>query len=183
MSVDHRVALDANCVTFFMEAMWDDYDPAQDKSDLAAERSAILKAWLFTGFAYTLLPAAEAEYMRIRNKERLEAHHAVAGALMLDVADPISQDLVSVRVSELLPLHSGEADCRTLAEAELVPVATLLSFDKRMITHLQNQSRVVAILTPSQYLIALALAPDAKPVLQPMPANPLSQKSWWRFLT
>ena len=183
MSADHQVALDANCVTFYMEAMWDDYDPARDNTEIAPERAALLRAWLFTDITYTLLPAAEAEYKCIRDRARLEAHNAVAGALMLDVADPLPEAVVSARASELRISHGGAADCRTLAEAELVPVEVLLTFDKQMIARLRDKSKSVRIMKPSEYLHSLDLGPHAQPVLRPKPENPLSEKTWWKVLT
>jgi hypothetical protein len=97
MAVDHVAALDANCVTFFSDAMSNGYDPAEDPTELRRERMALLLAFLYTGQNYTLLPVVEAECLRISDAERRKFHAAVINVLTIDPSYDLPEAMVRNR--------------------------------------------------------------------------------------
>ena len=181
MASDHYAALDSNCLTFFVQATWD-YDPDNDATELRWERTALLQAYLFTAEPYSILPVVNEEYERIANEEKLARHFEVTSILTLDVLGSVPQQEYDKRLNELRALHSGENDCRALAQAELYGIPVLLTFDKRMLNNLACVANGTRLMAPSRYLSSLGLSAESEPKLQPHPKNPLCKRSWWKEL-
>ncbi len=181
MGIDYGIAADSNAVTYFMEAMWNGFDPRTDPTPLARERASMLLAYLYTGQPYTLLPTVREECDAIRDPGRRKAHDAVQDVLLEEIVNPPPLDLLRQRRAELENHHSRTRDCAVLAEAELAGLAYLLSFDDDFVRRLRPHAKDISLMTPSEYWEELAIPRGALPKIQPHHSNPLSQLDWWRI--
>ena len=60
-----RVAIDSNALTYLIQAIEPGYDPKHDDPILAKERIAMIRIYLYTGYALYVLPEVESEYKKI----------------------------------------------------------------------------------------------------------------------
>lgn len=174
------IALDANVFTFLVEAFAQGYQPDADPDRrLRIERVAALQAYLYAPDEFFLPPTVRVEASKISDRKRRLEHSSVAQVLISDLVG-LDYSAVAERMRELLADHSGEADCRILAEAEAGGVAGLLTFDDDFTKHLAARSPV-ALKSPSTYLVQLEVPPGSTPRRRPHVLSPLASESWWRL--
>src|SRR6266487_3451784 len=108
-------AVDSNALTYLLDAIAvEDYDPAFDKSGLAAERLAMV--WcLFYGDVWPWVgPTVQAEYGRIKSIEKRQTHDRWTKYHLQDQPLLCPEDLLQKRTQELLACHNGIDDCRVV---------------------------------------------------------------------
>jgi hypothetical protein len=93
---------------------------------------------------------------------------------------PTGVDLRS-RVAYLLKHHAKEADCRILAEAELVRFTILLTYDGKFLGHLSNQSQGSQLIRPSELWNRLNIPRGASSRKLPHNTNPLATQQWYAW--
>lgn len=174
------IAIDSNVLTYLVEVTEPGYDPAKDRPELAAERIAMLRVFLYGGRDFWVSPTVKREYGRIRNQAWLSRHDSLTGVLLLDQDLNVSDDTIDRRVAELVQHHRKTRNCRILAEAELMGLRTLLSFDPKLANRLGPHTNV-QIISPSGYWRLLNVPVGARPVWSPAPLNPLAGVGWWRL--
>jgi len=96
------------------------------------------------------LPTVEAEYQRISDPAKLDNHVSWVLRHISCVMPLPDSKAVQARVSQLLEFHSGENDCKILAESELTEIETLITCDTRFLKHLPSKARV-RLCSPSEY--------------------------------
>jgi predicted nucleic-acid-binding protein len=173
------IAIDSNVLTFFVEAIEADYDPARDRTDLAAEKVAVLRIYFYTGEPYYIVPTAEKEYKDIVDRIRRTTHEEVHAVLMLDFVHEIEENAIKQRADFYFRYHPSDKDCRILAEAELGGIEILLTFDGKLINRLKQITKSIKLMRPSEFWQTLNIPSGARRVVAPHRANPLSRKTWW----
>jgi hypothetical protein len=178
--VQRIVAIDSNALTYFVEAIEPGYDPTADAPDLAFERVAMIRSYLYGGVCFWIMPTAQEEYLRIRDPVRHKQHQSTAWVLFLD--HPVSAEpaLIENRAQELAQFHANLSDCMVVAEAEAAGVPALLTRDSALILHLGQQT-ALTIQYPSTYWRTLGIGPGSPLQLAPHSSNPLLTATWWRI--
>jgi hypothetical protein len=169
--------IDANVLTYLVDAMSTGYDPRADPVlELAPQREAAYRILIYHE-QFWVLPTAVEEAAAIKDLTVKEFHEHVQWALLGELMD-LRYD--GARVEELTQWHCGVNDCRIVSEAEVAGLDRLLSFDGKLIRHLGPHAKV-EILTPSDYWASLGVAHCAKLRIRPDPGNPLSMVNWWKW--
>lgn len=172
-------ALDSNAFTYLVEAM----SPSMGVTGVAPvdnERIALLRSFIYQDGIFSLLPAVQAEYMKIKDCDRLKKHCQVGGIHFDDVLG-LDQNLVENRITALSAYHNKTNDCRILAEAEIGGLGALITFDKNLIRRLKPRSPI-QIITPSDYWKRLSISGGSRPHRVPHKTNPLSKTDIWQWL-
>lgn len=94
--------------------------------------------------------------------------------------DPEDVPAVEVRVQELIQLHRDPADCRIVAEAELLGMTAVATCDRDLLRRLGPVSGL-PVLTPTDLWGRLRIEPGSPPWRRPAPGSPLSRATWWRW--
>jgi hypothetical protein len=178
--VNELVAVDSNALTYLVEAVQPRYDPTRDPPALAAERVAMIRAYLYGGVQFWVMPTVEAEYNKIRDPSRHLRHQRAAWILLHDAPIEAPSNALDARASQLAFHDPGASDCRIVAEAETSGVPSLLTRDEALIANLQPHSKLL-LQYPSQFWASLRISPGSTPVLEPHPTNPLAHAVWWRL--
>jgi predicted nucleic acid-binding protein len=177
----HSIAIESNTLTYFIEAISRAYDPQKDMSkELAKEKIAMVRIYLYTDATYHVLPTVINEYFYINDDHWRKEHEEVVSILCLDHWKFNVQQL-EIRKDYLLKHHRKQSDCMILAEAEAANMDYLLTYDKTFINKLAANAERVKIIKPSDYFDGLRIKPGSPPVKSPKPPNTLSQKKWWRI--
>ena len=174
----YKVGIDSNTLTYLIEAMDPNYDPCSDRSNLVNERIALLRIYLYGGIQFHVVPTVTAEYQKIKNKLKKETHESLCKILLFDEPWNLSDGDVNKKMEQYLEIHSGENDCRIVAEAELGSVSNLLTCDLDVLKHLQENIQT-ELITPSNYWTKLSIPLGQQPVFSPYDTNPLKNKTWW----
>jgi hypothetical protein len=171
--------VDNMILSYLEHAMAVGYDPAADDEVLAEQKVAALRLFLWTNLAVG--ETAVAQSQRARDPEVCEQLDRLVAIQLPEYRVPDHErNALDARTRELAQLHGDEEDCRIVAEAELVGVPTLLTFDKTMQKRLRNAARV-EIMSPSEQWDRLAIPRGRDPIREPHPTNPLSRRSFWRW--
>lgn len=172
-----KVGLDSQCFSYLLDAI----DGIEEPTDqLAQERKALIRAWLYMPGTFYLPETVVAECAKIRRAERRELHDSFRQTLFLDL--PVQNRAgVESRTKFLLRFHPRQNDCRVLAEAEDLGLDTLLTYDWDFRQRLAPKSTAVAVTTPGDYWARLGVAKGSSPKTTPHKTNPLSKQSWWRW--
>jgi len=173
------IAIDSNALTFFVDAIETDYDPARDRADLAAEKVAVLRIYFYTGEPYYVVPTVEKEYRGIVERIKRTNHEDVHAVLMLDFVHEINENDIKQRADFYYRFHPCAEDCRILAEAEFGGIDILLTFDSKLIHRLKQNTKSIELMRPSEFLNVLNISSGTRPVVAPHRTNPLSRKTWW----
>lgn len=177
------IAIDSNALTYLIEAIAPDYDPSTDKSDVALERIAMIRSYLYCDCFFQVLPTVAYEYSRISKEEWRLTHERVSNVLLLDDFSELDEDeeAIRLRAKDLFIHHPKEKDCQIAAEAEAAGVAVLLTYDKDLIGRLGPIVKGLSIMRPTDFLAKLGIGSGAKPIRLPSSSNPLYSKNWWRL--
>jgi predicted nucleic acid-binding protein len=179
-AMPQRTAIDSNAFTYLVEAVSPEYDPTFDNPQLASERIAMLRAILYGGIQFSVVPTVEQEVSHIPDEVRLRDHQGAAFVMFLPVTMQVSDEVVCTRVSALQAHHPRYPDCRIVAEAELAGLETLVTNDKDLIHNLSGQSRI-RLMKPSDYFETLGIAAGSDPVWEPERSNPLFKTDRWNL--
>jgi hypothetical protein len=96
------------------------------------------------------------------------------------IPDEYQERLIVGRAAELRKVHSGELDCRIVAEAEIGAVPTLVSLDSQLISRLSPHTRV-RLRRPTELWSDLAVPPGTAPKWVPGTGHPLEHETSWRW--
>jgi hypothetical protein len=141
--VQDFVAIDSNALTYLVEAMEPGYDPARDVPNLAAERIAMIRTYLYGGIQFWVMPTVEAEYNQIRGRSRHLDHQQAAWVLLHDAPLDTPSKSLDIRASQLAAHHPGANDCRVVAESEASGVLALVTRDDDLIEDLRSHTKLL----------------------------------------
>jgi hypothetical protein len=177
----HRAALDSDALTFFVEAMRTGYRDGGPSAAVAQEGTAVLRSYLYARHVFTLLPTAVTQYRRIRDTAKLAFFEEVAAVILLDAVPRPGALEVETKWASFSAFHSGSDDCRLLAEADVMGIPYLLTFDRKFRRALACKADCTRVVTPSEYWNLLGVPSGAQPRISPDPSNPLARETWWRW--
>jgi len=181
MRAIERVGLDSDALTFLVEAMSGDYDPANDPSGTAVERVAMFRIFLHADHPLCLTPTVQRQYDAISCGKRHRAHWDVHQFHLCDAAGEVPSGPDQARVSHFRSLHSGSDDCIIAAEGEAADLTLLLSRDADFARRLNPALRGLKIERPSAYWNRLAIPMGARPRCEPAAGNPVLLAAWWKW--
>jgi len=171
--------IDGMILDYLVDAMETGYNPSVDDRDLAAEKIAALRLFLWTDLAVGRIAAEQTQRtpdeVRRRRLFNLLAYHLPEVWVQED-----EHGAWLARSSVLAAHHRDEQDCRIVAEAEIVRAPALLTFDKRLKKHLQEHSGV-KILYPTEQWSELNIPRGTRPRWTPATGNPLANQVFWRW--
>jgi predicted nucleic acid-binding protein len=175
MATQSLVCVDSNAMTYLVEAMTNGGCPA---GDVAAEKIALLRIYLYRNDILYLSKTVELEYLRIKNETR-KLHHKQIADVLLGEIPPVDSSAVETRAAEYLVHHGKQEDCRVLSECELGGGDVLLTYDQDFLKRLRGKTKKIKLYAPSEYWSALGIPQGTRPVTSPHPTNPLSREVWW----
>ena len=171
--------LDTMILSYLEDAMTVGYDPTTDHQTLAEQKVAALRLFFWTDLAVGETAVAQSQRARDPAR-RVELDRLVAIQLPEYRVPDDERNALEFRTRELTQLHGDAEDCRIVAEAELIGVPTLLTFDKKMQTRLRRAARI-EILSPTEQWDGLAIPRGRVPIRGPSGTNPLSRRNFWRW--
>jgi hypothetical protein len=150
------------------------YDPPTDYQKLAEQKVAALRLFFWTNLAVG--ETAVAQSQRARDPAIREQLDRLVAIELPEYRVPDDErNALEFRTRELTRLHEDAEDCRIVAEAELIGVPTLLTFDKTMQKRLRRAARI-EILSPTEQWDRLAIPRGRDPIREPDATNPLSRR-------
>ena len=172
-----RVAIDANCVTYLVEAL----EAIREPTDALAPQRKALTWLLFRGNpALCTVPANEDEVAAIKDRAKKQQHLS-----WLSVAFPtcvsLDSDAIAAQTCAYLTAHNELKDCRAVAEASSAGCVAYLTNDARLISHLVAYARPLKICRPSEYWANLAVPKGFPPKWAPDALSPLAEQPWIRW--
>lgn len=171
--------IDNMILSNLQDAMTVGYEPKTDDEALAEQKIAALRLFLWTNLA-----VGETVVIQSQRSNDVEVRHRLDRLVAIQLPEyrvpDYKRSALNSRARELARLHRDLEDCRIVAEAELIGVPALLTFDKTMQRRLQCAA-TVEILSPSEQWEKLDIPRGQKPLREPHPTNPLSRRSFWRW--
>ena len=184
--VSRYIAIDTNVFTFLIESTHEGYDPKKDaRPELAGQKISALRLFFYLPGPGSLvvLPTVMKEAEMIGDGTKRDRHLNWALRNLAKESPEYSPNFevdTDKLTNSLLAHHSGESDCRILAEAEFFEESHLITFDLKLAKRLAACTRVV-IKTPLDAWIQASIPKGASPRLSLPEANPLFNQSWWRW--
>ena len=175
-----EVAIDSNALTYLVEAMEPNYDPANDDPSLAVERISMLRTFLYTGTPFYVLPQVRKEYNNIPRYEWRNIHASTVGVLLEEIFIENQDNAIQKRKTEFMSFYPKNKDCQVLAEAEAMNMSSLLTRDDNFINRLSPHT-TIQMVYPSEFWNNLNIVSGAELKTFPLESNPLFGKSWWKI--
>ncbi|MBT9097718.1 hypothetical protein KFZ76_08365 [Methylovulum psychrotolerans] len=169
------IGLDSQCVTYIIDTMNNTNEPT---GRLAPEYLALFRIYLYHA-VFSITPTAKIECQEIKNAERKKLHISWINSQFVET-QPINITQIETRITLLNNFHSGNNDCRILAEAEDAGLNTLISFDTDFVSRLRNKT-VLSLMYPTEFWESLEIPCGANPVTVPYKTNPMAQEKWWAW--
>jgi len=176
------VAIDSNCLTYLVDAM---YSCERPIDDLADQKIALLRIYLYRDEILYISSTVQSEYRKIRDASNKERHEGISNILLGDVPKS-NPKTIEDRFCFYTNFHKGKKnkkDCRILAESELGDCQYLLTYDFKYLSRLKEKTEIIKMKTPVEFWSSLNIPKGAKPVRTPHPTNPLSNQTWWIWKT
>jgi len=171
-----EIGLDSNCLSYIIDAL---EGLTQPTDDLALQRVALVRLFLYTPGTLWTMPTVKEEFARIPEPIRRASHESWTSVLF--GVRPLNRPAnVRQRAADLERYHSKLEDRLVLAEAEDIGFSALLSFDNTFIKRLQHHARL-RLTTPRAFWDSLLIPKGAAPVQLPAKDNPLLHQTWWRW--
>ena len=172
-----NLGIDSQCLSYWLDSLDELVEPIDN---LAVEKIALTRIWLYTEGGFTASETVIAECQNIKNHERRQLHNSWVGT---HIHNPPIRDneYIKQRTKALSKFHSGEQDCRILAEAEEIGLDILLTYDFNFLNRLREKSDNILLYKPSEYWSKLNLSHGIKPNIIPHKTNPMSVQEWWRW--
>lgn len=170
-----RIGLDSNCLTYLICAAT---QSTVGGTPIDEEGVALIRAWFYAPGRFFITDTVARECGDIRDAQKLAVHSSFTSYTYWGI--PVD-DLAGTRrrANELKVLHSGEADCLALAEAEDVGLDVLLTYDRNFLRLRATSGTKVQLCRPTEHWASLAIPKGAPPVNWPTQGNPLEGQSWW----
>jgi hypothetical protein len=177
MEVPERIAIDANCVTYLLDALEGVVEPTDS---LANQRKALVRLFFYSPGALIVTPTICREVSAIPDSERRKRHKTCLSVLFEPVF-PASRSRVIELSCVYHTVHSRDGDCRALAESVEAGCDAFLSFDRAFVRNLQAYAVPLRLEQPADYWHSLAIPQGTRPRSIPAPSNPLAQHNWWSW--
>jgi hypothetical protein len=170
-----RIGLDSNCLSYLIGAAT---QSSVGGTPIDEEGVALIRAWLYAPSRFFITETVAKECGNIRDEQKLAVHSSFTSHTFWGI--PIN-DLAATRrrANELKVLHSGEADCLTLAEAEDGALDVLLTYDRKFLRLGVTSGTKVQLCRPTAHWASLAIPKGAPLVNRPTQGNPLEGQTWW----
>lgn len=162
-------------MTYLVKAM---SEVCQPVGDVAEEKIALLRIYLYRDDTLYISPTVRAEYEKIQEEARKHYHHNADEVVLGNTLDA-DQTRIDSRADEYFALHPKRNDCRILAESELGGADILLTYDTDFLKRLKGKAHKVKLFTPSELWSQLQIPKGTSPAKSPAPSNPLAKESWW----
>ena len=176
MPLPAPTGIDSQCLTYLVTAI---HGVDMPVGALSAERIALFRAFLFEETAFYVTPTVESECARIADSANRRRHLSCIGALFCRLR--VDEATVAPRAQELRKHHAGMADCRIFAEAECGGLRNLLTYDRKLVDHLGDQSASLHLIRPLEYWNGLGIPRGTSPRWLPERSNPLHTQDWWHW--
>ena len=174
------VGVDTNVLAFLAQAASGVYDPAADADAiLKPERVAAYRVFLYSP-CIAVTPTVNEEIERTTDPRERAELVGWRHTLFVELLD-VHPGAVEARTRRFRQHHTGERDCRIVAEAELAGLDVLLTFDKTLRKHLDGHSTPLRLRYPSEYWAELQIPRGQVPGSSPDPTNPIHTATWWRW--
>ena len=132
------IALDSNAMTYWIDGMG-----SVTIAPTAPEKIALVRVFFWmpeeTCFHYT--PTVEAEYEAIRDRAKRDEHLSWALTHVSCLRPLPAPTALAARATGLGRYHKGKADCKIVAECELMDIITLLTCDTNLLKNLQDEKQ------------------------------------------
>ena len=138
----------------------------------------MIRAYLYGGVQFWVMPTVEVEYNKIRDSSRHLRHQRAAWILLHDAPVDATSNALTARAGQLASDHPAANDCRIVAESEASGVCSLVTRDDNLIANLQPHTKLL-LQYPTAFWASLGVSPGSMPVNKPHPTNPLAHVSWW----
>jgi len=171
-----RVGLDANCVSYVIDAF---AGVAEPSDSLAIEKKALFRSYIYLVSTFWVSPRAREECSAMPDVDKKLPHEQFFSCLF-PIAYPSDPELVTNLTNAFSSYHSGLRDCRILAESISANLDVLLSFDGKFVRRLAPFSTPTKLMLPSAFWSAHHPPTGARPLNVPAPSNPLAAQTWWR---
>lgn len=175
------IALDSNAMTHWIDAMGSVSGPPADPEGDEKMALARIFLWMPTESCFHYTPTVETEYQAITDRAKREDHLSWALTLISAVRPLPNPVAVEARAAVLKQEHSGEEDCRIVAECELTEIVTLLTCDRKLLRNLAANRGTMTLCLPSVYWKAMAVPRGTPPMRAPHVTNPMSHATWWNW--
>lgn len=178
MLINTDIAIDSNCHTYLVDAM---YSCEQPVDKLANQKIALLRIYLYRNKILHISPTVKLEYQKIKETSKKERHDGVSNVLLGDVPKS-DYKITENRFNFYANFYKGkkkENDCRILAESELGGCLYLLTYDFDFLKQLKEKTKSIKMRTPVEFWDSLNISKGSKPIRAPHPTNPLSKQTWW----
>lgn len=170
------VCLDSNALTYLYDSMTSKAHCPVDQ--LAIEKIAMLRIYLYFHTILHYSPTAKLEYQRIKTERKRVIHEQIANALLREIP-PAESCMIEARTNEYFCLHRKINDCRLLSECELGGGKVLLTYDNDLLKRLRGKTQMIEISPPSEFWARLEIPKGSSPPRTPSSSNPLSKETWW----
>lgn len=178
MVVDIIIGFDSNVLSAFLLAN-NGRVSLSHGDPLANERLATYR--LFLHCRPFILPSVTVEAGLIPDGVKLDEHlRFIAYSFAEVIPDEYQKQLITRRAAELGKFHTGELDCRIVAEAEVGGVPIVVSLDSKLISRLSPHTSI-RLRRPTELWSDLALPPGTPSKWVPGPGHPLEHERWWRW--
>ena len=167
-------------MAFLVQAASGVYDPGADADALLRpELVATYRVFVYSSCIAVTLTVNEEIERTANPRERAELV-GWKDAHLVELLDE-QPGAVEARTLRLRQHHTGERDCRIVAEAELGGLDVLLTFDKTLRKRLDGRAATIRLRYPSEYWAELQIPRGQVPRWSPAPTNPLHTATWWRW--
>lgn len=175
--MDACVAIDSNCLTYIVDAMYSLERPVDNLSD---QKIALLRTYLYRDIL-CISATVQSEYRNIKDAFDKERHEAISSIVLGDVPE-FDPNVIDDRFYFYTEFHKGKKnkmDCRILAESELGGCGYLLTYDFNYLSRLKEKTKTISMTTPVEFWSLLNVPKGTNPVRTPSTTNPLSNQTWW----
>jgi hypothetical protein len=174
------VGVDTNILAFLAQAANRVYDPEADgDAILSPERVAAFRVFLYSP-CIAVTPTVNEEIERTANPRERAELVGWKDTLLVEILN-VDPGAVEARTLLLRRHHTGERDCRIVAEAGHSGLDVLLTFDKTLRKRLDGRAAPLRVRYPSEYWAELQIPRGRAPHWRPAPMNPLHTATWWRW--
>ena len=172
-----RIGIDTQCVSYIISVMQEVSEPIDN---LAPEKIALFRTYLYMPNTLYITPTVRKECSEISDIVKKEAHDSFFSTLFCTL---YPEDILKVEQlkNNYLSFHNHENDCQILAEAQVVGINTVLSYDFKFISRLSKQSTHVRLLEPTKFWAEMSIPKGSRPNKKPHWSNPIGGHTWWQW--
>ena len=125
-------------------------------------------------------PTVGKEFRRITDPARRQEHEMFARVHLIE-PNHLDPKKVDALARYYFRLHPEMNDCRIVAEAELLRIDFLLTYDKDLFKRLGRLEGYPLLVSPSWFWDFMKIPRGTAPKWEPHPSHPLAGASWLRW--